>query len=108
MIPPHTQLYRSVVREVARASTSSRMQRNKEISATFRTLFDRNSQSEESQVFRHDIDNIVTFMRSQREYKTLLERYNPLVDLTSEEHIEATARRVGLNMPVTCGSSEGG
>ena len=31
----------------------------------------------------------------------LLDRYNPLVDLTAEERIEATARRVGLNMPVT-------
>jgi len=59
----------------------------------------------------------VTFVRSQREHKvvcglfradtadffsamqTLLERYNPLVDLTAEERIEATARRVGLNMP---------
>jgi len=29
----------------------------------------------------------------------LLERYNPLIDLTAEERIEATARRVGLNMP---------
>jgi hypothetical protein len=29
----------------------------------------------------------------------LLERYNPLIDLTAEERIEATAKRVGLNMP---------
>ncbi|KAF8842297.1 hypothetical protein BDN67DRAFT_899641 [Paxillus ammoniavirescens] len=103
MLSQHAQLYRNVVREVAKASISPRTQRNKEISASFRILFDQNSQSEESRVFRHDIENIVTFMRSQREYKTLLERYNPLVDLTSEEHIEATARRVGLNMPVLPG-----
>ena len=31
--------------------------------------------------------------------KVLLERYNPLIDLTAEERIEATAKRVGLNMP---------
>ena len=31
----------------------------------------------------------------------LLERYNPLIDLTGEERIEATARRVGLDMPET-------
>jgi hypothetical protein len=31
----------------------------------------------------------------------LLDRYNPLVDLTAKERIEATAHRVGLNMPVT-------
>ena len=34
----------------------------------------------------------------------LLERYNPLIDLTAEERIEATARRVGLNMPETAKS----
>lgn len=62
--------------------------------------------------------NNITFLRSQRMYKvshvlvvlshtsltfakTLLDRYNPLVDLTAEERIEATARRVGLNMPIT-------
>ncbi|KAI0028201.1 hypothetical protein K488DRAFT_59200, partial [Vararia minispora EC-137] len=44
--------------------------------------------------------NLITFMRSQRMHKELLERYNPLVDLTAEERIEATARRVGLNMPL--------
>ncbi|KAH9963194.1 hypothetical protein BC827DRAFT_1129193, partial [Russula dissimulans] len=44
--------------------------------------------------------NVITFLRSQRMYKTLLDRYNPLIDLTAEERIEATARRVGLNMPL--------
>ncbi|KAI9466741.1 hypothetical protein BJY52DRAFT_1110584, partial [Lactarius psammicola] len=45
--------------------------------------------------------NVVTFLRSQRMHKTLLDRYNPLFDLTAEERIEATAHRVGLNMPIT-------
>jgi len=80
-------------------STSPRTQRNKDISANLRGLFERHGQSDEREVFRHDVENVVTFMRSQREYKTLLERYNPLIDLTAEERIEATARRVGLNMP---------
>ena len=33
--------------------------------------------------------------------QALLERYNPLFNLTAEEHIKATANRVGLNMPIT-------
>ncbi|KIJ69991.1 hypothetical protein HYDPIDRAFT_164186 [Hydnomerulius pinastri MD-312] len=107
MASQHTRLYRSVVREVAKASISPRAQRNKEIPANFRTLFDRNCRSDNSQAFEHDAQNIVTFMRSQREHKALLERYNPLIDLTAEERIEATARRVGLNMPVTPESSKG-
>jgi len=91
-------LYRRVVREIARASISPRTQRNKDISNSFRSVFEKSSERES---FRHDVENIVTFMRSQTEYKTLLERYNPLIDLTADERIEATARRVGLNMPVT-------
>jgi ATP synthase assembly factor FMC1, mitochondrial len=34
-------------------------------------------------------------------YQALLDRYNPLHDLTAEERIRATARRVGLDMPVS-------
>ncbi|PVF98066.1 hypothetical protein CPB86DRAFT_705874 [Serendipita vermifera] len=47
-----------------------------------------------------DAENAALFLKSQRTYKTLLDRYNPLHDLTAEEHIKATARRVGLNMPI--------
>lgn len=38
-------------------------------------------------------------LQSTDSYQALLERYNPLIDLTAKERIEATARRVGLNMP---------
>ncbi|KAI6047247.1 hypothetical protein EDC04DRAFT_2887056 [Pisolithus marmoratus] len=103
MASQHSRLYRRLVREVAKASISPWPQRNKEISAHFRTLFERNRQSE---AFQHDVENVLTFMHSQRQYKTLLERYNPLIDLTAEERIEATARRVGLNMPVTPASEK--
>ncbi|KAI5832472.1 hypothetical protein K523DRAFT_344827 [Schizophyllum commune Tattone D] len=53
------------------------------------------------QAFSSDMENAVLFLRSQREHKALLERYNPLFNLTAEEHIKATANRVGLNMPIT-------
>lgn len=65
-----------------------------------------------------EIENAVAFLRHQRKHKVcgffiarpvvlkwpmqeLLDRYNPLIDLTAEERIEATARRVGLDMPET-------
>lgn len=103
MVSQHARLYRHVIREVAKASIVPRAQRSKEISANIRALFDQSCRSE---TFQHDIENTLTFMRSQREYKVLLERYNPFVDSTSEERIEATAKRVGLNMPVTPLSQE--
>jgi hypothetical protein len=48
-------------------SISPRTQRNKDISTNFRRLFERHGQS--SEAFRRDVENMVTFMRSQREYK---------------------------------------
>ena len=32
--------------------------------------------------------------------KELLDRYNPLHDLSTEQRVKATARRVGLDIPV--------
>jgi len=32
-------------------------------------------------------------------YATLLERYNPNIDMGDEERVRLTARRVGMNLP---------
>ncbi|OBZ76788.1 hypothetical protein A0H81_03597 [Grifola frondosa] len=73
--------YRTVVREVQKAA-------------------------EDPQRFGYDIQNVVTFMQSQRTHKALLERYNPLHDLSTDQRIQATARRVGLDMPLTAKRDE--
>ncbi|KAH7930109.1 hypothetical protein BV22DRAFT_1055798 [Leucogyrophana mollusca] len=108
MAGQHGQIYRSVVREVAKASISPRSRRNKDISSNFRAIFENNRRADNAQTFDRDMENVVTFLRSQREYKALLERYNPLIDLSGEERIEATARRVGLNMPLLPGDGKDG
>ncbi|EGO01967.1 hypothetical protein SERLA73DRAFT_177639 [Serpula lacrymans var. lacrymans S7.3] len=97
----HRSIYRSVVREVHKASIKAPSSRNKDIAASFREIFDGRDKASDPKAFDYDLQNTITFMRSQRMYKELLDRYNPLFDLTAEERIEATARRVGLNMPVT-------
>jgi len=89
--------YRAILREIYKASISPRSTRSRTTAANLRLVLE----STKSSDFDHNTQNVVTFLRSQRMYKTLLDRYNPLVDLTDEERIEATARRVGLNMPVT-------
>ena len=99
-------------------SVSSRTTRNKAIASSFRSLFEKPRNSSELARFEHDMQDAITFMRSQRMHKvrmrlldwlcslftvslqTLLERYNPLHDMTTEERVKATARRVGLDMPV--------
>ncbi|KAF8505496.1 hypothetical protein F5888DRAFT_1630350 [Russula emetica] len=89
--------YRAILRELYKASISSRSARSRTTTSNFRAVLE----SSKSSDFDHNTQNVIAFLRSQRMYKTLLDRYNPLVDLTAEERIAATARRVGLNMPVT-------
>ncbi|VDC06900.1 unnamed protein product [Peniophora sp. CBMAI 1063] len=98
MANPTTSTYRAIVREVSKASIFPRAGRNKEIAASFRAVAAKRTTQECAD---WHLTNALTFMRAQRTHKELLDRYNPLVDLTAEERIEATARRVGLNMPIT-------
>ncbi|KAH9844013.1 uncharacterized protein C8Q71DRAFT_730918 [Rhodofomes roseus] len=98
--------YRSVVRELNRALTSAPATRSKTIAKNFRAVIENGRQSN-PQHFDHDLANALTFMRSQRMHKMLLERYNPLHDMSTEERVKATARRVGLDMPVRENGGEG-
>jgi len=41
----------------------------------------------------------VQYVRAQRMYATLLERYNPGMGMSEEEHVRLTARRVGMDLP---------
>ncbi|KAH8106252.1 hypothetical protein BXZ70DRAFT_918855 [Cristinia sonorae] len=93
-------LYRSIIREVNLSCPVPRAERNVTIFRHYRTIFERSLQTKDEQTFERDMGNLVTFLRAQRLHKVLLERYNPLHDLTAEERIRATARRVGLDMPV--------
>ncbi|KAK1244857.1 hypothetical protein MKX08_004486 [Trichoderma sp. CBMAI-0020] len=41
----------------------------------------------------------VTYLRAQRMYVTLVERYNPGMEMPQDERIRLTARRVGMDLP---------
>ena len=41
-------------------------------------------------------------------YATLLERYNPGADMTEEERVRLTARRVGMELPIEAEKDNGG
>ncbi|PFH51460.1 hypothetical protein AMATHDRAFT_142531 [Amanita thiersii Skay4041] len=99
MVPRHVQLYRSILSEVKKSATTPG-KRNRAITAQLRAIAEKGRQPENTQTLQ-DLQNALLFFRSQREYKVLLHRYNPTLDLTSEERIKATANRVGLDMPVT-------
>ena len=102
----------------------TRASRNPNIFKHYRTIFERSCRESDVETFERNIGNLVTLLRSQRMHKVrnhillsrpfadgcycklLLERYNPLHDLSTEERVKATARRVGLDMPIEGHSSK--
>ncbi|KAF4455976.1 ras guanyl-nucleotide exchange factor [Fusarium albosuccineum] len=92
-------LYRSILRELPPrpilASPRS------PIHARLRDSFTTSSASTSSQDARAQAAaQAVAYLRSQRMYATLLERYNPGMGMDEEERVRLTARRVGMDLPV--------
>lgn len=44
-------------------------------------------------------EQYVAYLRAQRTYAGLLERYNPGMGMDEEERVRLTARRVGVDLP---------
>ncbi|CAJ2505577.1 Uu.00g129710.m01.CDS01 [Anthostomella pinea] len=44
-------------------------------------------------------EQLVQYLKAQRQYSILLERYNPGMNMDDEERTRLSARRVGMNMP---------
>ncbi|KAL0256159.1 hypothetical protein SLS55_008551 [Diplodia seriata] len=47
-----------------------------------------------------ETEQFVQYVRAQRMYITLIERYNPGMNMDEEERVRLTARRVGMDLPV--------
>jgi ATP synthase assembly factor FMC1 len=47
-----------------------------------------------------EAEQILQFVQQQRLYSTLVERYNPGMNMDEEERVRLTARRVGMELPV--------
>lgn len=47
-----------------------------------------------------EADQYLQYLKNQRVYTTLIERYNPGMNMVEEERIRLTARRVGMDLPV--------
>jgi len=41
----------------------------------------------------------IQYLRAQRQYITLIERYNPGMNMAEEDRVKMTARRVGMDLP---------
>lgn len=70
-----------------------------------------NGDSHRAELLAAQAEQYAAYLRAQRTYVTLLERYNPGMGMDEEERVRLTARRVGLNLPIEYkgeGEGEGG
>jgi ATP synthase assembly factor FMC1 len=85
-------LYRAFLRELPSRSLSqtSRPPLQSRIRETIAS--DASTPIEQAEQFLH-------YVKAQRMYATLLERYNPGMNMDEEERVRLTARRVGMDLP---------
>ena len=102
--------YRAVLRELPRRTLSSPSPLHQRIRESFRAAGPDAPDAEEAE---HRLEmriaeaaQLAAYARAQRTYATLLERYNPGINMDEEEKIRLTARRVGLDLPSLGGSEK--
>jgi hypothetical protein len=94
-------LYRALLRELPRRPLSS----PSPLKLRFRERFQSPPKEISSSPLQHQqelerADQFVRYARAQRMYATLVERYNPGMDMDQEERVRLSARRVGMNLPI--------
>lgn len=89
-------LYRSILRELPRRPLAEPSPVKLRIRSSFSTV-----PSSPQHVTRQlqQAEQFVRYQRAQRMYITLLDRYNPGMNMDEEERHRLTVRRVGMNMP---------
>ncbi|KAH0612290.1 uncharacterized protein H6S33_010342 [Morchella sextelata] len=89
--PPHLRsLYRALLRELPPIAA-----RRTPLHTRLRDSFRASGQG----VDTVEAAELVRYLRAQRMYATLLERYNPSLRRETEDRVRLSARRVGLEMP---------
>jgi ATP synthase assembly factor FMC1 len=59
----------------------------------------RSTIASESRTPIEQAEQFLQYVKAQRMYATLLERYNPGMGMDEEERVRLTARRVGMDLP---------
>lgn len=94
----HAPQLRSIYRSILRELPSRPISKPTPVHQRIRSAFKAPSTSD----MQHTIleaQQYITYLRSQRMYATLLERYNPGMGVDEEERVRLTARRVGMDLP---------
>ncbi|KAI0400019.1 hypothetical protein F4802DRAFT_513596 [Xylaria palmicola] len=95
-------LYRSFLRELPPrplSSTESRSPLHQKLRQSF-------SNDAPQDVAVRQAEQLLHYVKAQRQYVTLLERYNPGMNMDEEERIRLSARRVGMDLPKEYGRNQ--
>lgn len=106
-------LYRAIMRELPQSARTSIKSSPSPLRTSIRNHFVNNpaaSRSPEAHLARRqETEQAIQYLKAQRTYGTLLERYNPGADMSEEDRVRLTARKVGMDMPEEWyGSGEAG
>lgn len=98
-------IYRRFLRELPSRSPSllanpSPMQKHIRTDIASSPDTDQSPPSKTPERLREEAEQFVQYLKAQRMYTTLLERYNPGMNMAEEDRVKATGRRVGMEMPV--------
>ncbi|KAI2463554.1 hypothetical protein F4781DRAFT_416303 [Annulohypoxylon bovei var. microspora] len=92
-------LYRSLLRELPPkpVSPSSSSQARSPLHQRLRQNFSDDAPHEHAAA---QADQLLQYLKAQRQYTTLIERYNPGMNMDDEERVRLSARRIGMNLPI--------
>ncbi|KIW49371.1 hypothetical protein PV05_11052 [Exophiala xenobiotica] len=100
----HTRsLYRRLLRELPPLPGPRHRHPRTPIHSSIRSHFSQplaDTSAEYALARRQEIEQFVAYLRAQRMYGTLLQRYNPGMGMDEEERVRLSARRVGMEMPI--------
>ncbi|KAI5210369.1 hypothetical protein E4T42_01362 [Aureobasidium subglaciale] len=91
-LPPRTTPLSHTLRSTFAASSSS------STTSTSTTTSSSSAKTELQKV--QEAEQLALYLKAQRTYVTLVERYNPGMNMNEEERVRLTARRVGMDLPV--------
>ncbi|KAI8623260.1 hypothetical protein F5Y19DRAFT_389753 [Xylariaceae sp. FL1651] len=95
-------LYRSLLRELPPRPLSSANTRSP-LHQKLRHSFSNHGAHENAVA---QADQLLQYLKAQRQYTTLLERYNPGMNMDEEERVRLSARRVGMDLPKEYGRNQ--
>ena len=95
-------LYRSLLRELPprRLLASPRAPIHHRLRESFAATSTTTSPTATAPLHPDTAEQLVAYLRAQRTYAALVERYNPGMNMDDEERVRLSARRVGMNLPV--------